>query len=76
MKGKSNFTKSECVILMRLIKRKMNSNRSEQKKIRDKMRDMDFYISDFTDKKGFDVDDFYDAYKDGADTAVNKSIRW
>ena len=76
MKGKSNFTKSECVILMRLIKRKMNSNRSEQKKIREEMRDMDFYISDFTDKKGFDVDDFYDAYKDGADTAVNKSIRW
>lgn len=76
MKGKSNFTKSECVILMRLIKRKMNSNRSEQKKIREEMRDMDFCISDFTDKKGFDVDDFYDAYKDVADTAVNKSIRW
>ena len=79
MKGKSNFTKSECVILMRLIKRKVNSNRSEQKKIRDEMRDMDFYISDFTDKKGFDVDDFYGAYKDEADTVKLKeynSIRW
>lgn len=43
------------------------------------MRDMDFYISDFTDKKGFDVDDFYGAYKDGADTVKLKeynSIRW
>lgn len=70
MKGKSNFTKSECVILMRLIKRKVNSNKSEQKKIRDEMRDMYFYISDFTDKKGFDVDDFSQLIEDGKITIV------
>ena len=70
MKGKSNFTKSECVILMRLIKRKVNSNRLEQKKIRGEMRDMDFYISDFTDKKGFDVDDFSQLIEDGKITIV------
>lgn len=70
MKGKSNFTKSESVILMRLIKRKVNSNKSEQKKIRDEMRDMDFYISDFTDKKGFDVDDFSQLIEDGKITIV------
>lgn len=69
-KGKSNFTKSECVILMRLIKRKVNSNRLEQKKIRGEMRDMDFYISDFTDKKGFDVDDFSQLIEDGKITIV------
>ena len=70
MKGKSNFTKSECVILMRLIKRKVNSNRLEQKKIRGEMRDMDFYISDFTDKIGFDVDDFSQLIEDGKITIV------
>ena len=43
MKGKSNFTKSECAILKRLIKRKVNSNKSEQKNIRNEMRDMNFY---------------------------------
>lgn len=42
MKGKSNFTKSECAILKRLIKRKVNSNKSEQKNIRNEMRDMNF----------------------------------
>ena len=65
MKGKSNFTKSECAILKRLIKRKVNSNKSEQKNIRNEMRDMNFYISDFTDKKGFDVDDFSQLIEDG-----------
>lgn len=70
MKGKSNFTKSECVILKRLIKRKVNSNKSEQKNIRNEMRDMNFYISDFTDKKGFDVDDFSQLIEDGKITIV------
>lgn len=65
MKGKNYLTKSECASLMRLIKRKVNSNKSEQKKIRDEMRDMGFY-----------VDDFYGAYKDGANTTVNRSPRW
>lgn len=55
---------------MRLIKRKVNSNRLEQKKIRGEMRDMDFYISDFTDKKGFDVDDFSQLIEDGKITIV------
>lgn len=70
MKGKSNFTKSECVILKRLIKCKVNSNKSEQKNIRNEMRDMNFYISDFTDKKGFDVDDFSQLIEDGKITIV------
>ena len=70
MKGKSNFTKSECAILKRLIKRKVNSNKSEQKNIRNEMRDMNFYISDFTDKKGFDVDDFSQLIEDGKITIV------
>lgn len=70
MKGKSNFSKSECVILKRLIKRKVNSNKSEQKNIRNEMRDMNFYISDFTDKKGFDVDDFSQLIEDGKITIV------
>lgn len=70
MKGKSNFTKSEYAILKRLIKRKVNSNKSEQKNIRNEMRDMNFYISDFTDKKGFDVDDFSQLIEDGKITIV------
>lgn len=34
------------------------------------MRDMNFYISDFTDKKGFDVDDFSQLIEDGKITIV------
>ena len=43
----------------------MNSNKSEQKNIRNEMRDMNFYISDFTDIKGFDVDDYSQLIEDG-----------
>ena len=51
MKGKSNFTKSECAILKRLIKRKVNSNKSEQKNIRNEMRDMNFLYIRFHGQK-------------------------
>ncbi len=47
MKGKSIFTKNEINKLRRLIQDKINSTRDEQKLIRQEMRNIGFYISDF-----------------------------
>lgn len=47
MKGRNTFTKSEIKILQELFKLKDEAGSCEQKKIRDKMRKMGFYITDF-----------------------------
>lgn len=56
------FTKSEIEELKILISQKVKSDRTKQKSFRNKMRDIGFYISDFTEYKqvdgGFDIDDF------------------
>lgn len=62
MKGKNKFTKSECEKLKELISQKVNSDRAKQKELRDKMRAIGFYISDYSvnkqDNRGFNLDDF------------------
>lgn len=63
MKGKREFTKSEIEELRSLISQKVKSDRTKQKPFRDKMRNIGFYISDFTTENkqgegGFDIDDF------------------
>lgn len=58
MKGKREFTKSEIEELRSLISQKVKSDRLKQKSLRNKMRNIGFYISDFTEKKEFDIDDF------------------
>lgn len=51
---KSSFTHDEVEILKSLFRLKdSTSGKSEQKRIRDKMRDMGFYISDYDAKMGY-----------------------
>lgn len=46
LKGKNVFTKQEADALRALIKLRVNAGRSEQKRIRDKMREIGFYGRD------------------------------
>ena len=51
---KSSFTHDEVEILKSLFRLKdSTSGKSEQKRIRDKMRDMGFYISDYDARMGY-----------------------
>jgi hypothetical protein len=54
---KTTFTESEYTELKRLISKKVLADRSEQKKIRDKIRKIGFHYSDFSSKKGYTVSD-------------------
>lgn len=54
---KTTFTKSEYAELKKLISKKVLADRSEQKRIRDKIRKIGFYYSDFSSKKGYHVSD-------------------
>lgn len=56
MKGRSTFTNQEIVELRRLINRKNSLPSDQQKAIRDQMRDIGFYITDFSPKKGFECE--------------------
>lgn len=47
MKGRKEFTKVEMNKLTQLFELKDKAPREEQKRIRDKMRKIGFYISDF-----------------------------
>lgn len=46
MKGKNTFTKSEIAELKQLINMRQNAPRDEQKRLRDRMRDIGFYGRD------------------------------
>ena len=54
---KTTFTKSEYAELKKLISQKVLADRSEQKRIRDKIRKIGFHYSDFSSKKGYNVSD-------------------
>jgi hypothetical protein len=58
MKGKSVFTKSEAKEIKRLINLKIKAGKEEQKRIRDKIRKIGFYASDFGIGSGYTVQDF------------------
>ena len=47
MQGKNTFTSSEAEMIRNLLRAKSLASRSEQKKIRSKLRDLEFYITDF-----------------------------
>ncbi|MGV0941060.1 hypothetical protein [Empedobacter sp. ULE_I140] len=72
MKGKSIFTKEEAVRLEALIKQKCEAESSQQKSIRNKIRDLGFYASDFGISGGYTVTDFKRVVKIVGDT--NKSV--
>ena len=59
MKGKNIFTTSEIDKIKKLIAEKVEATPSKQKDIRDKIRTLGFYYSDFSPKKdGYTVEDF------------------
>lgn len=61
MKGKKTFTQKEADQILVLIDQKLRAPRSKQKDIRDKIRAMGFYYSDFTTQKrtgGYNQEDF------------------
>jgi hypothetical protein len=62
----SRFTKAEAAVLRRLIAEKVVADRSGQKRLRDQMRAMGFYITDYTSQRGFTVSDFDDLVSRGA----------
>lgn len=65
MKGKSTFTAKEIEELKRLINKKSSLPSDEQKAIRDKMRKMQFYITDFTSSNGFESSDLQELIERG-----------
>ncbi|MDD2932081.1 MAG: hypothetical protein PHO39_10475 [Fermentimonas sp.] len=65
MKGKRIFTPFESNQIKNIIKQKVLAPRDKQKRIRDKMRSLSFYISDFTNQKGFTVQDYDDLVRKG-----------
>ena len=73
MKGKPVFTEFEANQIKKLIRKKLNASRNEQKSIRNKIRSFGFYFSDFSNKKGYTVQDFEDLIKSGKIRIVEKN---
>lgn len=63
MKGKSIFTKAEAEAISILIRKKIVADRDNQKKLRDKIRAIGFYASDFGIGGGYNVNDFLKVVK-------------
>lgn len=71
MRGKDIFTEDEAYEIKELLIKKVISSTNEQETIRGKLRNVyQFYITDFTNKKGFTVDDFKDLIESGRITIV------
>jgi hypothetical protein len=65
-KGKVVFSQREVDRIRTLISQTRNSNRPDQKRLRQQLRDMRFYISDFQQSSaGFTVSDFEDLIRLG-----------
>lgn len=58
MKGKSTFTKEAAHLIEALIEQKLKANSEKQKGIRDKIRKLGFYASDFRVGNGYTIADF------------------
>lgn len=58
MKGKSEFTRKEADEIIFLIRQKLKANTNDQKGIRNKIRALDFYASDFGIGGGYTEHDF------------------
>ena len=63
MKGESTFTQSEADEIVALIRRKLLADKNDQKRIRDKIRALGFYASDFGVGSGYTEGDFLRAVK-------------
>jgi len=60
MKGKDTFTKDEANKIIALIEQKLKAGKDEQKKIRNKIRALGFYSTDYGMNAGYGytVEDF------------------
>ena len=74
MKGKSKFTEFEANQIRKLINQKLNASKNEQKTIRNKIRNLGFYYSDFSGKKGYTVQDFENLIKTGEIRIIGKEV--
>lgn len=63
MKSKPHFTKIEVNEIVRLIKEKLAANPTKQKGIRDKIRKLGFYASDYGFRDGYTVQEFLSVAK-------------
>ena len=74
MKGKSIFTKKESNSIIELIRKKLQSNQVEQKRLRDKIRAIGFYASDLGIGGGYTEFDFLRVVKiTGVGASPNKT---
>ena len=75
MNGRREFTHSQALRIKDLLCKKMRANREEQKTIRQRIRDIGFFISDFDRTySGFGVDDFERLVADGEVSITSKSL--
>jgi hypothetical protein len=58
MKGKKTFTTAEARAIRQLIRNKLVAPPAEQKCIRAEIRRLGFFITDFSNKKRYTVEDF------------------
>ncbi|WP_312907034.1 GIY-YIG nuclease family protein [Tissierella praeacuta] len=65
MKGKRSFTTVEIQEIIELIEQKVAASKSEQRNIRNKIRSLGFYFSDFSNKKVYTIDDLNELIQAG-----------
>ena len=63
MKSKETFTRSEADEIIRLIKEKFKADTNRQKSIRNKIRKIGFYASDYGFRNGYTVEQFLSVAK-------------
>ena len=65
MKGKKSFTILEIDTIKKLINKKVRATKNHQKVIRNRIRKIGFYFSDFSSKKGYNKKDLESLIKNG-----------
>lgn len=76
MKSRTEFSQEQITTIKTLISNLKNSNSEEQKKIRRKIRELRFYISDFkstSNNKNYTVAEFNNLIKNGIIKVIGKS---
>ncbi|MDR1203515.1 MAG: hypothetical protein LBL58_18055 [Tannerellaceae bacterium] len=75
MKGKDKFTATEVETIKKLIVEKLRATPSKQKGIRQKIRNIGFYYSDFCSKKdGYTIEDFEVLIRTGKVTVIGGNV--
>jgi hypoxanthine-DNA glycosylase len=75
MSRKNTFTATEIDEIKRLINKKVVASKDEQKRIRDRIRDIGFYFSDYSSKKGYTVADLDELIRNGAIKVVGGNYK-